>query len=64
MENILKTNIKQTFGDDPTPERLIRIRTSDYSPERYGIITVSGFNNRHKNHSAKVQKEKENLFPP
>lgn len=63
MENILKTNIKPSFGDAPPPERLIRIRPSDYSPGRYGFITVPGFNSRYKNHSAKNQ-EKENLFPP
>lgn len=59
MENILRVRIKAAPGDAPPPERLRIVRPSCENFGRSGLMTMSGFHNRQKKHSARYRKEEE-----
>ena len=59
MENILRVSIKAAPGDAPPPERLRTVRPSCENFGRSSLMTMSGFHNRQKKHSARYRKEEE-----
>ena len=59
MENILRVSIKAAPEDAPPPERLRTVRPSCENFGRSGLMTMSGFHNRQKKHSARYRKEEE-----